>query len=67
MTFKNTRITQGLDTFPGEYPWQAAMFAEGNTYICGGSIIGDFYILTAAHCVYRLVVLYNIVLYNLQL
>lgn len=48
-----TRITYGKETQRNEYPWQVAMFVGGNRFSCGGSIIGDFYILTAAHCVIR--------------
>ncbi|CAG0913570.1 unnamed protein product [Notodromas monacha] len=38
----------------GEYPWQAAILKkEGidNVYICGGTLIDDQHIATAAHCI----------------
>ncbi|CAL4106036.1 unnamed protein product [Meganyctiphanes norvegica] len=43
------------DTEFGEYPWQAAILKNNenstNSYVCGGVLIGDLHILTAAHCV----------------
>eukprot|EP00057_Strongylocentrotus_purpuratus_P015082 XP_011669556.1 PREDICTED: transmembrane protease serine 3-like [Strongylocentrotus purpuratus] len=32
------------------WPWQVAMFEDGE-FICGGSLIDPWWILTAAHCV----------------
>ena len=40
----------------GEFPWHTAILKkEGadNVYVCAGSLIGNEYILTAAHCVKR--------------
>lgn len=34
----------------GQVPWQAALFVKGS-FQCGGSILNDRWILTAAHCV----------------
>lgn len=51
---KTPQYEQG-DTEFGEYPWQAAILkSNGNntkTYVCGGVLVDDLYILTAAHCV----------------
>ncbi|XP_052889995.1 transmembrane protease serine 9-like [Anopheles moucheti] len=48
-------IHNGVDAKPGHWPWHAAIFhrVQGNLeYACGGSIIDEETILTAAHCVY---------------
>uniref|UniRef100_A0A336M1S9 CSON008723 protein n=1 Tax=Culicoides sonorensis TaxID=179676 RepID=A0A336M1S9_CULSO len=47
------RIVGGLEAVPGQFPFQAALFvaATGGNYFCGGTIINNEYILTAAHCV----------------
>ena len=44
-----TKITGGTNASISEFPWQA-YFKAGN-YRCGGTIIGENWILTAAHCV----------------
>ncbi|CAL4169084.1 unnamed protein product, partial [Meganyctiphanes norvegica] len=47
------RIIGGLEINPPrKYPWLVALRMPGN-YSCGGSIINDRYILTAAHCFYN--------------
>ncbi|XP_058457228.1 brachyurin-like [Malaya genurostris] len=48
-----SRITNGQEAVPGEFPYQIALliqFTEG-TALCGGSVLTNYYILTAAHCV----------------
>ncbi|XP_055532530.1 prostasin-like [Wyeomyia smithii] len=47
-------VTHGYTTFPGEFPWHAALFMVAGfkkSYICGGSLVNEFSIVTAAHCV----------------
>jgi secreted trypsin-like serine protease len=36
---------------PGLYPWQVYILTSNTGKFCGGSIIADYWILTAAHCV----------------
>jgi len=44
------RIVGGHNADPGEWPWIAALFNGGRQF-CGGSLIDDIHILSAAHCV----------------
>ncbi|XP_071643203.1 serine proteinase stubble isoform X2 [Temnothorax longispinosus] len=44
------RIVGGKNADPGEWPWIAALFNAGRQF-CGGSLIDDKHVLTAAHCV----------------
>lgn len=44
------RIINGRQATPHEYPWMALLLTKGMAY-CGGSVINNYYILTAAHCV----------------
>ncbi|XP_067002303.2 chymotrypsin-like protease CTRL-1 [Anabrus simplex] len=44
------RIVGGHNADVGEWPWIAALFNGGRQF-CGGSLIDDIHILTAAHCV----------------
>ena len=50
------RIVGGEEADVGEYPWLALLgytSARGGDpqWKCGGSLIGDQHVLTAAHCV----------------
>jgi len=42
------KIVGGVEATPHEFPWQVGLFFNG--YFCGGTIISEKYILTAAHC-----------------
>ncbi|XP_015585811.1 proclotting enzyme isoform X2 [Cephus cinctus] len=44
------RIVGGHNADPGEWPWIAALFNAGRQF-CGGSLIDNIHILSAAHCV----------------
>jgi len=44
------RVVNGWPADEGEWPWIAALLNNGRQF-CGGSLITDRHILTAAHCV----------------
>jgi len=44
----NAKIAGGINTVISDFPWQV-YYISGN-YRCGGSIIGDSWVVTAAHC-----------------
>lgn len=50
---KNPVYVDGNSEF-GEYPWQAAILKKDpkeSVYVCGGTLIDNQHIITAAHCV----------------
>ncbi|CAB3984307.1 MAM and LDL-receptor class A domain-containing 1-like isoform X1 [Paramuricea clavata] len=44
------KIVGGQDATPGEWPWQVALL-RGTFPFCGGSLVSNQYVITAAHCV----------------
>lgn len=51
---RNARITGGQGAFHGQFPHQVAMFCDfpaGARYFCGGSLLDENTVITAAHCV----------------
>ncbi|XP_055850614.1 serine protease 44 [Episyrphus balteatus] len=47
------RIVGGQNSSPNEWPWVVVLFNKGKQF-CGGSIIDNVHVLTAAHCVARM-------------
>nr|XP_028566776.1 transmembrane protease serine 12-like [Podarcis muralis] len=49
------RIVGGRDAEPGAWPWQVSLqvyrFGTGYHHVCGGSVINNYSVLTAAHCI----------------
>merc|ERR1711892_549653 len=44
------RIVGGIEAEENQWPWQVALFID-DAWFCGGSLISENYVLTAAHCV----------------
>ncbi|CAG2106535.1 unnamed protein product [Medioppia subpectinata] len=47
---RTSKVVGGNDSYDGEFPWAVSIRRNGNHH-CGGVIIGQRWILTAAHCV----------------
>ncbi|XP_050332589.1 serine protease SP24D-like [Bactrocera neohumeralis] len=47
----NGRIVGGADADIGQFPHQVSLQREDGSHTCGGSIISENYVITAAHCV----------------
>ena len=48
------RIVGGVEARVGEFPWQAAVLFGGPRFDqgCGGTLVSNQHVVTAAHCVY---------------
>ncbi|XP_038619314.1 polyserase-2 [Tachyglossus aculeatus] len=46
----SARIVGGSESRPGAWPWQVSLHHDEG-HICGGSLIADSWVLSAAHCV----------------
>ncbi|KAF0312243.1 Atrial natriuretic peptide-converting enzyme [Amphibalanus amphitrite] len=49
---RRARIVGGTNSSPGAWPWQAAMYRDGE-YQCGATLISDRWLLSAGHCYLR--------------
>ena len=49
VTSRKSRIVGGAVTRIEEFPWQVSL-QTGGAHVCGGSIVLNNYVLTAAHC-----------------
>ncbi|XP_055908350.1 trypsin-1-like [Eupeodes corollae] len=47
------RIVGGTQVRHNKYPWMAQLLKGSRNLFCGGALINDRYILTAAHCIHN--------------
>ncbi|XP_046383818.1 uncharacterized protein LOC124154256 [Ischnura elegans] len=49
---RTQRIVGGGNAAPGAWPWQAALYREGE-FQCGATLISDRWLVSAGHCFFR--------------
>lgn len=47
------KISYGKTARESELPWMVALQTENGNHVCGGTLVTDQYVLTAAHCLTR--------------
>ena len=62
-TVTGSRIVGGQPADPKEWPWMVALLRDRDRHFCGGVLITDLHVLTAAHCVHRLVEVFYVELH----
>lgn len=50
--YKEVRVVNGRNAPQGKYPWMVAVLKYGTMW-CGGSIISDTWVISAAHCFFE--------------
>ncbi|NWX48690.1 CTRL protease, partial [Steatornis caripensis] len=48
------RIINGQNAVPGSWPWQVSLQTRSGSHFCGGSLINENWVVTAAHCKFNL-------------
>ncbi|XP_067386246.1 chymotrypsinogen B-like [Emydura macquarii macquarii] len=44
------RIVNGEEAVPGSWPWQVSLQETSGWHFCGGSLVSERWVVTAAHC-----------------
>jgi secreted trypsin-like serine protease len=47
---RNGKILTGEDAQPQEFPWMVSIKAGAGQHVCGGFVINNRHIISAAHC-----------------
>ena len=55
----NVRVVGGVEAMPHSWPWQVSL-QSSRGHFCGGSIINEQWVLSAAHCAPGYVILIHL-------